>query len=243
MSWRAVLAVTLALGLATQASAADRRKRPEIRFASPAKAIAAEIAFVQLVQRKGAVAAVRETAAKDAVMFLGRPVNVRDWIKRQKEPVPAIAWQPHQTWLSCDGSLAVNTGAWQSPEGRFGYFTTFWARQSKGGYKWVMLQGGALESPLEQPEMIGSSLAHCGQLPPMEQVAASALNSWQGGTSADRSLTWSVRINPRCGRSLSVALRRRDGTMETVLNREVSPPPIPPTTDAASRPAVKCAAA
>lgn len=212
-----------------------------MRFASPAKAIAAEIAFARLAQRKGQWTAFRETAAPDAVMFVPQPVTARDWLKRQKNPPAAVAWQPHQTWLSCDGTLAVNTGPWQRPDGSQGYFTTVWQRQSNGEYKWVMDQGDELATPLVAPEMIASSVAACDRKPspaapgaPPPPAPAFPAGT-RGGWSEDRTLSWAVTVAADCSRALTVSLYRGAGKpMERVLEKRVSAPHSPPAVCAAT---------
>ena len=218
----ALAALSCGLG-AADAGAAERRGRPVARSASPGKVVAAEIAFARLAQSKGQWTAFRETAAEDAVMFVPQLVKARDWLKRQKNPARAVSWRPHQVWLSCDGSLAVSYGAWQGEAGSHGYFTTVWERQQDGGYKWVMDQGDALNEPLEDPEMIGSSIAACAGAPakaPAEAVSAGA----RAGTSKDRTLAWSVQLDPQCGRTVTIGILRGSGEMEAVLNKRVAPP-------------------
>ncbi|VWX53158.1 hypothetical protein [Novosphingobium sp. 9U] len=222
----------IAGGLISAASA--RPERPQMRFASPAKAIAAEIAFAQLAQRKGQWTAFRETATEDAVMFVPQAVIARDWLKRQKNPPASVAWQPYQTWLSCDGTLAVNMGPWQRPDGSQGYFTTVWQRQKKGEYKWVMDQGDVLATPLAAPEMIASSVAACDRKqarPPAGAIAPGGTIApaptfpagTRGGWSEDRTLSWAVTVAADCSRALTVSLYRGAGKpLETVLEKRVA---------------------
>ncbi|MBB4860071.1 hypothetical protein HNO88_003409 [Novosphingobium chloroacetimidivorans] len=233
-AWTLGLAI-VAMGMAGVATAKPRR--PQLRFASPAKAIAAEIAFARLAQSKGQWTAFRQTAADDAVMFVPQAVNARDWLKRQKNPPASVAWQPHQTWLSCDGTLAVNMGPWQRADGSQGYFTTVWQRQENGEYKWVMDQGDTLETPLVAPEMIASSVAGCDRrqarppAPAASAVPASAVPApafpagTRGGWSEDRTLSWAVTVAADCSRALTVSLYRGAGKpLEPVLEKRVAAP-------------------
>lgn len=246
----AVLACGALLACAAIAApglAADRR--PPMRFASPAKAIAAEIALAQLAQRKGQWTALRDTAAQDAVMFVPQAVTARDWLKGRKNPAASVTWQPHQTWLSCDGSVAVNYGPWRQADGSQGYFTTVWQRQRDGEYKWTMAQGDALPVALDTPEMIGSSVATCDRRagPPSGSAPTGPtampvpappglLVGTRGGWSDDKTLSWAVVVDVNCGRALTVSLYRGAARpMEPVLQKRVAAP-----APGAGQPAATC---
>ena len=45
-------------------------------------------------------------------MFVPQPVNAHEFLKDRKDPPKAIDWWPTASYISCDGSLAVNTGGW-----------------------------------------------------------------------------------------------------------------------------------
>lgn len=179
-------------------------QRSGIGYANPSAVIATEIAFARLAQDKGQWTAFRAMAARDAVMFMPRPVYAQDFLKGKADPAQADRWQPHQVWSSCDGSLAVTRGAWQSPGGTTGYFTTVWQRQKDGRYKWVLDQGDPLPTPLDAPEMIAAKVADCpagyrpehaarpragkGRLPALDPAQLT-------GRSADGTLQWDVTIS------------------------------------------------
>jgi hypothetical protein len=227
----ALVAIGAATLVGTSHESMAKPKRPPMRYASPAAIVAAEVAFSQLAQSKGHWTAFRATAAPDAVMFVPQPVLARDWLKSQKDPARSVAWQPHQVWLSCDGSLAVSYGAWQQPRGSQGYFTTVWQRQKNGEYKWVMDQGHDLPAPLVAPEMIGSGVATCDRNarptapvdPKAPRAPAPAFPAGtRGGWSDDRTLSWQMVVDRDCGRTLTVSLYRGAGKpMEAVLNKQV----------------------
>lgn len=177
---RALAATALVLTLASCAGGPPRTPRGLIDYAlanspnnaSPGKIVATELAFARLAREKGQWTAFREYATDDAVMFVPEPVNARDWLAKQKDPAEAVQWQPHQVWMSCDGSMAVTKGAWQRPDGSFGYFTTVWERQQDGEYKWVLDQGDVLAEPLVAPDIIQSTVADCPR--PEDAVFANA---------------------------------------------------------------------
>lgn len=131
------------------------------RTANPSAVIATELAFARTAQEKGQWTAFAEFATKDAVMFTPEPVNALQWLKGQKNPPAAVAWQPHRVWSSCDGSLAVTKGGWQRPDGSNGYFVTVWERQKGADYKFVLDMGEPLTEPLVEPEMLQADVSEC----------------------------------------------------------------------------------
>jgi hypothetical protein len=183
--------------------------------------IAAELAFARAAQEKGQWTAFREFATDDAVMFVPQPVNAQDWLKTQQDPPQSVAWQPHQVWSSCDGSLAVTKGAWQRADGSTGYFTTVWQRQRNERYKWTMDQGDALPQPLPAPEMIGAMVADCaGRADPVTMPLAQG-STRREGRSEDGSLYWSVVVGEDGGRRVLVKLWQ-DGEMKDVVQETVA---------------------
>lgn len=143
------------------AAPADARRPPAIRpMANPGGVIAAELAFARLAQDKGQWTAFRETAAKDAEMFVPQRVAAQGWLAKQANPVAAVTWQAQAVWSSCDGSYAVTRGAWQRPQST-GYFTTVWRRDRKGRLNWVLDQGDALAAPLPEADFVEGKVADC----------------------------------------------------------------------------------
>ncbi len=197
------------------------RDRERFRRADPSRVIATELAFARAAQEDGQWNAFIHYSTEDAVMFVPQTVNAHEWLKQQPNPAQAVRWQPHQVWSSCDGTLAVTRGAWQRPDGSFGYFTTVWKRQRNGEYKWVMDQGDTLAAPLDAPEMIEAKVADCG--PPNPVVMSGRdFNVTTEGRSEDQTLYWNVTVRPDGGRSLLVLLSQ-GGTMAHVLNEIVAP--------------------
>ena len=84
------------------------------------------------------------------------------------DPPARLTWQPHQAWISCDGSLGLTKGAWQRSDGASGYFTTLWQRDAKAGYKWVLDQGHDLSAPLAAPVMIATRPSNRAMLASMK---------------------------------------------------------------------------
>jgi hypothetical protein len=227
------LAVSLIAGalVATTASAqqgyvrrsSDREFDERVRRADPGKVVAAEIAFARAAQEDGQWTAFADFAADDAVMFVPEPVSAKDWLKKQRDPDEAVRWQPHHVWSSCDGTLAVTKGAWQGADGSVGYFTTVWERQRKGEYKWVMDQGDTLDEPLEEPYMIGSTVAECRPRPASAaELAAVAATDRRSGHSRDETLLYSTDV--RADGARTIVVKSWNGSAyEEVLRSEVAP--------------------
>lgn len=219
---------------ATSASPARAERRrmppPGTGTANPSALVATEIAFARMAREKGQWTAFREYADEEAVMFAPGPVIARDWLKGRKDPPRPVQWQPHQVWMSCDGTLGVTKGAWQRPDGSTGYFTTIWKRQKKGTFRWVLDQGDALAQPLEAPEMLSASVADCPSRrdgpPPGSEGAivvetARVARPQGSGRSDDGTLTWSYAVAPDNSRKIMVSLRK-GGDMREVLALDVA---------------------
>jgi hypothetical protein len=218
----ALLALALA-GCAGAPRPNDRYARMLTPTANPGKVVATELAFAREAQEKGQWTAFRDYAAEDAVMFVPEPVNAREWLGKQANPPEAVKWQPHEVWSSCDGSLAVTKGAWQRPNGTFGYFTTVWQRQNNGEYQWVLDQGEPLDAPLAAPEFIRTEVADCKSEPviTVHHVDLEAVN--RAVESKDRTLQVEWSGWPSGRRSVAVRIMR-DGESVQVFNTVVEAP-------------------
>lgn len=222
MKRRALVLLALACGMSAPLAAEARGRRPERAYANPSAVIGAEIAFNQLAQEKGQWTAFRETAAKEAVMFVPQTVNAREWLKGRANPPVSVNWQPHQVWTSCDGSVGVTRGAWQGPRGT-GYFTTVWKRQKDGGFRWVLDQGDDLAEPLGAPDMIAATVADCTPVRGADLPASSPDRVTTAGKSDDSSLQWSATVSPDGARVTRVLLWK-NGTLTTVIESRVAAP-------------------
>ncbi len=187
------------------ASPGEARKTRQVRDATnPSALIAAEIAFSRMAQEKGQWTAFRKFAAEDAVMFVPQAVKAADWLKGRADPPSSVVWQPHQVWMSCDGTLGATKGAWQRPDGSSGYFTTVWQRQKNGSYKWVMDQGDALAAPLSPPDMIAGRIADCRSKPELWLAPEADGGDVRDGASSDTTLIWRVVVRSDNSRQVSV---------------------------------------
>ncbi|MBW8753650.1 MAG: hypothetical protein JF595_05790 [Sphingomonadales bacterium] len=214
-------------------------------YANPSAAIAAEIAFAQLARDKGQWTAFKATAAPDAVMFAPAMVLAQTWLKDRANPATALAWQAHQVWSSCDGSLMVTTGAWQRPDGKggdkHGWFTTVWQRQPKGGYKWVFDHGDETKDAIAEPEMIAAHVADCPERRSSPHpVGPPSANSARGkpaghdkappvpfdptrreGRSDDGTLTWRVTADAAGTHDFSAQMKI-EGQMQEIRTEHVA---------------------
>lgn len=222
--------ILVALAALAAAPASARERKPPEGFANPSAAIAAEVAFAQLAKEKGQWTAFRETATRDAVMFVPQMVLAQTHLKGKADPAVSVTWQPHQVWSSCDGSIAVTRGAWQRGEDS-GWFSTIWQRQQKGQYKWILDQGDALPMPLDAPDMIVAKVADCPanyrgkkhKRKDLKKDVPLGDPASRTGQSDDGTLTWEVAVEPSGARRFSMSMKL-DGTMTPVQVIEVAAP-------------------
>jgi hypothetical protein len=167
-----------------------------LQAATPQTAVDAERAFAAAAQAKGQWTAFREFAAADATMFVPQPVKVQDWLKDRKDPPRSVEWWPTESYLSCDGKLAINTGGWKRPEGTVGYFSTVWRKEAGGGWKWIVDGGDALNAARPRPAKPRIVRAACSPVKDARiSVGPSRSEPSNWGKSADSTLEWSWRID------------------------------------------------
>lgn len=196
----------------------------EPKLANPSAVIAAEIAFNRLAQEKGQWTAFRETAAKDAVMFVPQPSSAQAWLKGKADPAVSVKWQPHKAFMSCDGKTGVTTGAAQWPDGRNGYFTTVWQWFEKGSrgdgeWKWVVDHGDFIAKPRAAPDMIETRVASCKGRAPAALNAPAVGAQMKMGFSRDQSLSYTWMVQPSGARTLNVQLWNGGASDVVILDR------------------------
>jgi hypothetical protein len=162
--------------------------------------IDAERAFIRDAQTQGQWTAFRKWAADDALMFTPQPVNAQTFLKNLKDPPVAIGWWPGASYVSCDGSFAVNTGPWVNNGGRsLGYFTTVW-RRTADSWRWIYDGGDATKTLRAEGGDIKPTTASCEGKPGQATALAAAAtngNTSGGGLSLDRTLTWSWTVGAK----------------------------------------------
>ena len=186
--------------------------------------IDAERAFAADAKAIGQWTAFRKWSTDDAVMFTPQPTNAHEFLKDRKDPPEAIDWWPTASYVSCDGSLAVNTGGWKRPDGSVGYFTTIWQRQPNGAWKWIVDAGDALTTPRPAVEKPVVKRAACGWnrfTPLLEMVPPTGYTPppHADGLSNDGTLSWSWRANANGSyRVLTVSIITGRKSSEAVIN-------------------------
>lgn len=198
------------------------------KIANPSAIIAAVIGFNQLAQTKGQWTAFRETAAKDAVMFVPQPTRALEYLKGKTDPAKSVKWQPHRAFMSCDGKTGVTTGSWQQPDGSVGYFTTVWQfvernARGDGEWKWVLDHSDALTAPRAAKEMIDTNVASCKGQAPAALSAPAEGSVMKTGFAKDQSLSYSYAVRPDGARTVEVKLWNGQ-TSETVISDVVAAP-------------------
>ena len=180
-----------------------------------ATSLDAERAFAADAQKIGQWTAFRKYADKDAVMFTPQAVWVRDFLADRKDPPKSVRWAPAQSFVSCDGRTAVNTGPWWAADGvHHGYFTTVWQRTA-GAWRWVYDGGDALSGPLPpRPTAVQVHRASCSSkapgapvIPPPPLTAKQARTTPEDsgrGQSADKTLGWDWKVEKNGARRFRV---------------------------------------
>ena len=188
--------------------------------AAPQTAVDAERAFYRAAQTKGQWTAFREFAAPDAIIFTPEPARAQE-VLPAKNPAVAVQWWPADSYVSCDGALAVNTGPWVRPKGA-GFFTTVWQKQADGSWKWLVDGGDVLAKPRSLPETPRVHRAACkGEAPgPNMPFAPDGSQSAQG-ISPDRTLRWAWHVRKDGSRTFTAELWN-GRTNEVVVNDEIA---------------------
>jgi hypothetical protein len=178
-------------------------------------AVQAEYAFARDAQRIGQWTAFRKYAQRDAVMFNPQAVWAHEFLKDRKDPPKSVEWWPAESYVSCDGRTAVNTGPWRNTARKSnGYFTTVWLRE-KGRWQWVYDGGEAVNKPIAIPRRPKVRRAACGRHakgpplivpPPAKRFGMGPPDDYGRGQSADRSLGWDWKVDAKGARHFRAML-------------------------------------
>jgi hypothetical protein len=199
-----------------------------IAAATPAaNALDADRAFAADAQKLGQWTAFKAWSTPDALMFVPQPVKAHAFLNGRKDPPSAVFSWPGASFVSCDGGTAVNTGPWVREWGKsVGYFTTVWARQADGSWKWTYDGGDALKQARGQGGDIKPRRAACPKfpVPPPPQREVPANVKWASGSSKDGTLNWGWSVLPDGSRSFHASLW--DGhDHKTVIDDRIAAPP------------------
>jgi hypothetical protein len=168
--------------------------------AVPMTAIDAERAFAADAQKLGQWTAFRKWAAPDAQMFSPQPVNAQEFLKDRQDPPVPVFWWPGRSFVSCDGSFAVNTGPWVRQYGKsVGYFTTVWRREGET-WRWIYDNGDALKRARAEGGDIAPVKATCpgaNPVPPVPRPAIPQGTNYGAGSSKDGTLNWFWSVDPK----------------------------------------------
>lgn len=189
--------------------------RPPMRVQpNPSAVIAAEIGFNRLAQARGQWTAYRETAAKDAILFVPQQVTARDWLKGRADPPQPARWSPAVVYVACEGRLAASSGTMQQPDGSSNHVTTIWQLDAKGVWRWIMRHDGPRATSETAADHLTGKVATCKRPsgPPPPAGAASP--------QADESLLWSATTTPNGGRRVTVRMWTGEA-YETVIDDRI----------------------
>ena len=180
---------------------------------APMTPVEAERAFAADAQTLGQWTAFRKWAAPDAIMFDPQPVKTHQLLKDAKNPPKSIDWWPTASYISCDGTMAVNTGGWRRPDGTVGYFTTVW-RKGSDDWRWTVDGGDATPGVAPRSRAVKVERAACpGRYPaPWGAVESFRTGTTVGqGESRDYSLHYHWIAEPDGGRRFQAVIRRASG--------------------------------
>jgi hypothetical protein len=209
----------------------ERIDRALAETANPGEVVAAEIAFMQAVEREGYERAVRDFAVSStAVLRRETPSGME--AARGGERVAAQR-QPRDVWMSCDGSLAVSAGR-TSQNGFVGDFATVWQRERRGEYLWsysleLLDDPQPVPEPATEPDedvivvtdfpSINGEVADClaeGAAPADVLGAGAPAAATLSGRSRDGTLRW-YQIDGARDAPTFAAFIWRDGRWEEAL--------------------------
>jgi hypothetical protein len=178
-----------------------------------ATAVDAEHAFASDARRIGQWSAFRKWADRDAVMFTPQAVWARTFLKPLKNPPRAISWRPTNSFASCDGRIAVNTGPWFIQDGTLGgYFTTVW-QATPAGWRWAYDGGGPMSGPVPKGKTRVHAASCRGKAPGAPIIPPPPLTPKQArttpedngrGQSADKTLGWDWKVEKSGARQFRV---------------------------------------
>ena len=200
-------------------------------------AVDAERAFAADAQKIGQWTAFRKWADRDAVMFTPQAAWVQRFLEGRKDPPRAVRWAPKESFVSCDGRTAVNTGPWWGADGvHHGYFTTVWQR-TKAGWRWVYDGGDALTEGSATPIAVPLKVrrATCGPkkapgapvAPPPRLTPKQAQTTPEDngrGESADKTLAWDWKVDSNGRRKFRV-FQWNGRRYAEVLTNDIAAPP------------------
>ncbi|PAX07242.1 hypothetical protein [Sphingomonas lenta] len=197
-------------------------------LAGQASAVDAERAFAADAQKVGQWTAFRAYATDDAVMFDPQPVNAQRFLKSRKDPPKSVEWRPARSFVSCDGTMAANTGPWRNANGGIGYFSTIWVRQPDGGWKWTIDGGDAVKTPKfaweAEPEVRRAS---CDNLPGMGMREGFPDRNGGIDSADDGTLRWFYDVAPDGSRKFEARLWNGRAFDVVIADRIAAPPPRP----------------
>ena len=203
--------------------------------AAPTTAVDTERAFIADAQKIGQWTAFRKYADHDAVMFTPQAVWAQEFLKDRKDPPKSVNWSPAESFVSCDGRTAVNTGPWWGADGvHHGYFTTVWQRTG-GGWHWEYDGGDAQTGPLPPaPASVKVHRASCKPKapgapiippPPLTPKQARTTPEDDGrGESADKTLGWDWKVEKSGARHFRVYEWNGTKYAEALVNDIPAPP-------------------
>lgn len=193
---------------------------------NPTVILTQDIAQSRLAGKEGVWAALRESAADSAVLFVPQPVAAAQWLEKPSIEAGSRKWEPFRVFMSCDGKTGVTTGAW-SQDGKPGYYTTVWQyfqRAAKPGeWRWMLHHHDYTAQAAAEPDMLQTRTASCDGAPTASVAAPAEGVQMKQGFSRDQSLSWTWQYRPDGSRYLSVNIWNGAGWEKAFSNKVKAP--------------------
>lgn len=153
----------------------------------PETAVEAEAAFAKDAREIGQWTAFERWADETAILVQVPELDIRT-LDDSGNPAISLQWWPTKSFVSCDGKMAANTGAYYSPmDGTFGQFMTVW-HKTGSGWRYLADHGVELEKPLPVPETPEVTRASCDGVPIVTEDSFGI--HYQEHYSQDRTIKW-----------------------------------------------------
>lgn len=207
---KAGIAALLSLSVAACASSSPTGDSAFLRSLGdqpqPSAIVATELAYAREAREKGARKAYGKYASDGAIVFdQTGPRPGADYIAEQGETAGMLTRDIRRVFMSCNGSHAASMGTFSHIDGTEGVYTTIWARQKNGSYRFALDFPEIGETWKDAGDMVSTTVAECqGTSPGARAQLLAPLRTEMGrdagamgvqiyqGVSPDQSFAWSA---------------------------------------------------
>ena len=158
--------------------------------------VAADTAFGKDTEKRGTWTAIRAVALPQGEIFVPERANILEYGRDAPNPRYVTKSRTEHAWISCDGTVGVTLTRWTIPKFKEqGWAETVWAKDSRGRWGILLLNGSAAERKLySRPGRKGMRAACSGTAPPLPIVAPDVGVDYKMGASHDQTLIWTSAV-------------------------------------------------